>query len=118
MAGAETKWSHGPSAAARGTPGTCGVPTHGTHTHVDAHHPPARLGGSSEKGQRGKQHLNEPESRSQRHGWGMQPPQTAASLSNGHPGVRGPLHGLNVEKVLLEGGEVAGGGAPSVGLSP
>ena len=48
----------------------------------------------------------------------MQPPQTAASLSNGHPGVRGPLHGLNVEKVLLEGGEVAGGGAPSVGLSP
>lgn len=116
MAGAETRLSRGPSAAALGTLGTCGVPAHGTHTHVVAHHPPACLGGSGGKGQRGKQHLNEPESRKPEAWLGNATPPNP--LSNGHPGVRGPLHGLNVGKVLLEGGEVSGGGAPSAGLSP
>lgn len=39
-AGAEMRCSRGPSAAAQGTPGTLGVPTHGTHTHTWVHTTP------------------------------------------------------------------------------
>lgn len=89
---------------------------HMAHTHVVAHHPPARLVGSGGKGQRGKQHLNEPESRKPEAWLGnATPPKPPEQWS---PWSQGPLHGLNVGKVLLEGGEVSGGGAPSAGLSP
>lgn len=89
--------SRGPSAAAQRHLGTYGMRM--AHT-CGCTPPPARLVGSGGKGQRGKQHLNEPQVKKARGMVGERNPQTPqamVTLESGAPST------ASMGRVLLEG---------------